>query len=484
MPTTIFISADHGLAVIYFLQTDVLPTLLEAGIEVVVLTDDALVNGIAARFGRPGLLFEGLRFAECRRYFQTVSPSQQYWLDFLRRAGGSYRVNLGAVEAYREQVRFEAKGIRRAVFPVMEGVLKAIRSSKRLRKALVRRQARFNPEIYKDLFEKYKPVMTVAATPGWRLDRYLLRESAARGVINTTVIVGWDNPSSYLVPGAPMDFATCWSAIQKEELVLGSDWDPAHVHIGGIPSYDGYFNKKWMMPRADYFKLHGLDPDRRLIAYAASFITFSPNIQNIEALAELVSGDDLAEPSQLLVRLHPNHFMDVPRFAKELERTRELVARYPHVHLVEPVPLLGRNGAEGGELGYYSGEDMDEKSSMMAHADIFTTVYSTMVVEAACHGTPVVAVTIDHEYGWDEPDKFYLPLTRIGHWPTHRRFIDSNAGQAATNRDELRDALNAYLADPNADLNTREKFLAEEITFTDGSAGRRTGDYLLSLLNS
>jgi CDP-glycerol glycerophosphotransferase (TagB/SpsB family) len=320
--------------------------------------------------------------------------------------------------------------------------------------------------------------MTVAATPGWRLDRYLLRESAARGVTNTSVIVGWDNPSSYLVPGAPMDHVTCWSEIQKQELVLGSDWDPEQVHIGGIPSYDGYFSGEWRMPRDEYFRLHGLDPDRKLIAYAASFITFSPNIQNIEALAELVSGDELTEPAQLLVRLHPNHFMDVPRFAKELERTRDLAARYPHVHLVEPVPLLGK----GGELGYYSGEDMDEKSSMMAHADVFTTVYSTMVVEAACHGTPVVAVTIDHPHGWDEPDKFYLPLTRIGHWPTHRRFIDSKAGRAATDVGELRDALNAYLADPDADLRAREAFLEEEVTYTDGSAATRTGAYLLSLL--
>ena len=321
--------------------------------------------------------------------------------------------------------------------------------------------------------------MTIAATPGWRLDRYLLRESAARGVKNTAVIVGWDNPSSYLVPGARMDHITCWSMVQKEELMVGSDWKPERVHIGGIPSYDGYFRKRWLLPKPEYFQHHGLDPDRKLIAYAASFITFSPNIQNIEALSELVSGDKLVEPCQLLIRLHPNHFQDVARFAAEREQVRKIAREQPHVHLVEPVPL---GGVTGGELGHYSGEDMDEKSSMMAHADVFTTVYSTMVVEAACHGTPVVAVTLDHEYGWDERDKFYLPLTEIGHWPTHKRFIESQAGRAATDRQELRDSLNHYLADPEADSGARNKFLEDEVTFTDGSAGKHTGDYLLSLL--
>jgi CDP-glycerol glycerophosphotransferase (TagB/SpsB family) len=471
----VFISADHGLAVVYFLQSDVVPTLLDAGVEVVLLTDDSLRDHITHRFGRPGLTVESLRFREARRYFQSEQPSVQYWLDFLRRAGGSTRINLGAVDAYREQVRYESTGLRRRIFPLMEGALAVVRRSQAARQALIRWQSRFVPNLYTDLFEKYQPDMTIAATPGWRFDRYLLRESAARGIPNTAVIVGWDNPSSYNVPGAKMDYATCWSQLQKDELVLGSDWDPSRVYIGGIPSYDGYFQKKWLMPREEYFQLHGLDPNRKLIAYAASFITFSPNIQNIEALARLVAEDRLSEPAQLLVRLHPNHFMDVDRFAAERERVRAFVREYPHVHLIEPVPL-------GGELGYYSGEDMDEKSSMMAHADVFTTVYSTMVVEAACHGTPVVAVTLDHEQGWT--DKFYLPLTEIGHWPTHERFIQARAGLAATTQDELQAALDHYLSNPQAEAPERQQFLKDEVTFLDGSAGRRTGKHLLSILES
>jgi hypothetical protein len=39
MTKRIFISADHGMAIIYFLQSDVISTLLSAGIEIVVLND-------------------------------------------------------------------------------------------------------------------------------------------------------------------------------------------------------------------------------------------------------------------------------------------------------------------------------------------------------------------------------------------------------------------------------------------------------------
>jgi hypothetical protein len=473
MSKRIFISADHGLAIVYFLQSDLVPTLLAHGVEVVLLTDDALLEQIKARFGRPGLIFEGLRLKQARSYFQQERYGTQWWVDFLRRAGASQRINLQAVDSHINQVESEAHARRRRLFPIMRGATSVLRHSRAARKALVNYQKQFTPDIYGDLFERYRPEMVIAATPGWRYDRYLLREAARRGIPNTAAIVGWDNPSSYSLPGAKMDWVTCWSEIQKEELVLGADWDPAQVNIGGIPSYDGYFRRDWLVPKDEYYRLHGLDPDRKLISFACSFVSFSPNIQDIEALARLVSGNRLAKPSQLLVRLHPNHFMDVERFIGERERIRQMARELPHVHVVEPVPL-------GGELGYYSGEDMPEKSSMMAYSDVFTTVYSTMVVEASTHNRPVVSVCINSQDGW--PGKYTLPLSQIGGWPTHARFRESGAGRVALNEVELADALNYYLENPQANQAEREAFIQRECTYTDGGAGKITANFLLSIL--
>jgi CDP-glycerol glycerophosphotransferase (TagB/SpsB family) len=145
------------------------------------------------------------------------------------------------------------------------------------------------------------------------------------------------------------------------------------------------------------------------------------------------------------------------------------------VHVVEPVPL-------GGELGYYSGEDMPEKASMLAHSDVFLTVYSTMVVEAAVHDTPIVSVCIDAPGGWNRRRKYSLPLSRIGDWPTHARFREAKAGRVVYSERELRQAIEDDLADPQSEAPARRAFVEREITFTDGSAGRRTAEYLLSLL--
>lgn len=471
----IFVVADHGLAIVYFLQTEVVSTLLEAGVEVILLTDDGLLEKISQRFGRAGLYVEGLRLAQVREYFQKYQNSQQWWLDFFRRAGASSRMNTETIDNYVNWNERKAPPRRRAMFPLVKAGIWVLRHSRIARQSLVRRQERFTPGLYAELFEKYRPDLVVASTAGWRLDRYILREARGRRVKTAAIVMGWDNPSSHALPGARIDTISCWSEAQRQELIQGSDWRPDRVHIGGIPTYDGYLRQQWLLPRSEYFRLHDLDPQRKLLGYACSFVTYSPNIQNIEALADLVAKDELDYPAQLLIRLHPNHYSSVKRWSEERVQIQKLAQSYPYIHLVEPVPL-------GGELGYYSGEDMPEKSSMMAHSDIFITVYSTMVVEASIHETPIISAVIDSATGWQ--GEYSLPLSKIGGWPTHSRFRKSGAGQVAASLAELRQAINLYLHNPARDLEAQRAFVKQECTYIDGSAGKRTGAFLASLIET
>ena len=193
------------------------PTLLEAGVEVVVLTDDQ--TWTASRTALPGraLHFEGMRLGGSRlcpelRPRHAVAagvPAPSWWLlaDQHRRNGQPY---LGGLEG-------ELLEIQAGVWmPAAFGIL-VLRISRPGPKALVRVQMQYTPKpgIYDDLFERFKPDLVIAATPGWRLDRYLLREATLRGIPTAASIVGWDNPSSYAIPGAVVDWATCWSEAQR-----------------------------------------------------------------------------------------------------------------------------------------------------------------------------------------------------------------------------------------------------------------------------
>jgi hypothetical protein len=221
----IFISADHGMAIIYFLQSDVVPTLLaarspqgDAGVEVVLLTDDDTKDKISQRFARPGLAFEGLRLKQANKFATTVQPRIQWLLAYLRRVGGSRRINTEAMDSHIWEVWAEnGWKFRLGIWIPSALMILLLRNFSWARKLLVRMQNRFTPTpgLYTDLFDKYQPDMVIASTPGWRMDRYLLRESARRGIPNMTVIVGWDNSSSYNVSGADVQWATCWSELQK-----------------------------------------------------------------------------------------------------------------------------------------------------------------------------------------------------------------------------------------------------------------------------
>ena len=471
---TVFVSADHGLALIYFLQSDVVSTLRESGHEVVVLVADPMVEKLRGHASELGVHLEGLRMDQAARYAALEAREIQWWLQFLRRVGSSRQINTAAMDSYIRQVAVEEPNRRRLLMPLAWLAIALLRRSAPARKALIRSQQRLTPRIYADLFDRYRPALVVASTPGWRLDRYLLREAANRGIQTATVIVGWDNPSSYSLPGAEVNWATCWSEIQKQELVRGSDWGTDRVNIGGIPSYDGYFQGKWVIPRGEYLETHELDPDRKLLSYACSFVTFSPNLPNVQALARLVSNNQLAAPCQLLVRLHPNHFLDVPLLVRERREIQRMAEELPNMHVVEPVPL-------GGKLGHYSGEDMPEKSSMMAHSDVFISVYSTMMVETAIHDRPIISLCLDTPGGWQTPRKYSLALSKIGDWPTHQRFREASAGQIVYSGEQLVEAVNTYLDNPDADQDRREAFVRSEVTYTDGSAGRRTGEFLAGL---
>src|SRR5688572_8099972 len=107
MSKKIFISADHGMAIIYFLQSDVVPTLLDAGVEIVILTDDETKSQISSRFARPGLTFEGLSLKEASAYASKVKPRLQWLLAYLRRVGGSWRINTEAMDSHIWEVWVE-----------------------------------------------------------------------------------------------------------------------------------------------------------------------------------------------------------------------------------------------------------------------------------------------------------------------------------------------------------------------------------------
>lgn len=473
---TVLVALDHGLAIAYMLYTDLAKILTERGVCLVLLVQDELLPKMRSDFENlPNAVFESLREAQLVNYQRRHHPRLQELFEYIRGASASPRIPLTYVDTHRRRKLTEARGRWKLALQLTQPLIFVLRYSRLARKVFMWMQNKLlTPNIYGDLFEKYKPDLALSSTCGWRIDRYFLREANRHHVPTGVFTLGWDNPSANGLPGAYVDYVNVWSKVHEWELNAGIDWPLDRIHIGGMPLYDNYFSKKWIMPRQEYFKLHDLDPNKRLLAYVATALSITPNLHLIELLAKIVSDGSLKTPSQLLIRLHPNHFRDVERYAREREAIYELAKRYPDIHVVAPRPLAGT-------VLRYSGEDFEEKASMLAHCDVMISIYSTMVLEAAIYDKPVVSACIDTPEGW--PENFWIPLSEIPDWPTAKRVNECGAARTAFTQEDMIAHLNAYLSDPALDSAGRRKFIEQELTYLKaGEATERTADYLLSIL--
>ena len=472
---TIFILLDHGLAHAYFFETILAQKLADAGLRLVFLVPGNMQDILRDKYPGENFIFESMREQEIAEYRKTHWEGLQELYEYVRRVGMSSRGPLSYVETARRRKEWEAQGRRKFILILLRPIIQLMRHSRFMRRFYCRFfQSVFSPSLYADLFEKYKPELVVSNMAGWRMDQYLLREANQLEVKTTVVIVGWDNPSSQGLTGANIDHFNVWSEIQKDELINSADIDPHRIHVGGMPLFDSYISRKWVSSREEYFHMHGLDLDKKLIAFAATGLNFSPNSHMIVALAELVGNNQLEQPSQLLIRLHPNHFKNVPRYRREAETIYELKKRLPHIHIVEPREMPG-------DLERYAGEDYPEKASMMAHCDVLVTLYSTMVVEVAIQDKPIINTCLPTEEGYGED--FWVPILEVPTFPTSTRVNATGAGRLVNTKDELQQALSAYLMDPTLDSDHRHQFLLQELTYLDGEATSHTANFLLGLVN-
>lgn len=473
---TVLIFLDHGLGVAYFFDTILAKLLTDKDVRLVFLLQEALLPKMREEHKlNDHLIFLSMREAQASHYKNHHFGGLQEIINYLRGSTATPRIPLTYVDTNRRRKNYEAKGRWKFILKLFSPVISLMRRSRIARNIFRwKQQIFFTSNIYSDYFEEYKPELVVSCTAGWRIDRYFLREAIKRKIKTATVIIGWDNPSANGLPGANVEFVNVWSEIHKRELNKGVDWPLEKIHVGGMPLYDGYVNGKWLISRDEYFRMHGLDPNRKLVTFAATALSISPNLHIVEILADIIAKGKLSEPSQLLIRLHPNHFKPTPRYEQEREAIYEIVKKNHNLHIVEPKALAGN-------LPRYSGEDYPEKTSMFKHSDVLVTIYSTMALEAAMHDTPIVSACIDTEAGWK--DYFWVPLSTVPNWPTAARMVDTKAGRTAYTAEELTDCINAYLGNHDLEKEERHNFAKQELVYLDGSSTKVTADFILSLLD-
>lgn len=317
------------------------------------------------------------------------------------------------------------------------------------------------------LFDRYQPVLAIAANPGLVFSEVpLLRTARRRGVRSMAIDPSWDNFTNKLIPVRQVDRLVVWNEIMKAQAVSLHGYDPSAVSVAGCPQFDPHFRAR--TPRAEFFARIGADPNRKLIALTTTPRSlYSHHDHVLRGLVKAMESGELPN-AQVLVRLHPRDEVDA---YKVFANTAHVIIEKPFRDTVTV--------ADGLAIDVMP-EHQKHLGDTLHYADVVVNVASTISIEACIFDTPVVNINFD-----GPGESPYVKSARRYYSFTHYLNITSRkAVRVATSPQELVRDVAAYLADPSLDAAGRSQVVVDQCQFTDGQSARRVVRLVLGELGA
>lgn len=319
------------------------------------------------------------------------------------------------------------------------------------------------------LFARHRPSLVATASPGLMFAEIpVLRTARRLGVPTMAVDLSWDNLTNKVLPPRRVDRLLLWNATMRDEAHALHGYDLDRVGVTGPPQFDSYFRDP-RTSRAEFCRRVGLDPDRRIITLA----TIPPSKYGhhpfvIDRLIEAMESGAIAEPADLLVRLHPRD---------EMRHYDPYIGR-PHVVVEKAFRRTAARSGDGMEVDFMA-EDTRHLADTLSHSDVVLNVASTLAIESSIFDTPVINIGFDGQPGSNQA------LMEWHYGSTHfQKVVRSGAVRIAQSSGEMVDLINGYLADPSQDAAGRRRIVSEQCEFTDGRSAERVAAEIVSQLIS
>jgi hypothetical protein len=258
------------------------------------------------------------------------------------------------------------------------------------------------------------------------------------------------------------DYYAVWNQRMKEQLLrYYPQRIPSRIHITGTPQFDFHARQEFRWSREMTLKRLGLTSNERYFLYAANHPIHTPTEPELveELSARCEKSPDL-KAHRLVIRPHP------------LDQT----GRWEYLAGRDARVVVSRPSGRGSIFGAV--EDQFVLVSTLLHADVCVNTASTMSLDAAALGTPVVCVAFAVRRGTEDryvkaayQQEHYLPIA------------ESGGVRLASNMDQLVAEIEAYVRDRNRDKVKRERLIADECGPVDGLAAERIAELISHAAN-
>ena len=183
-------------------------------------------------------------FAHPRVVFEDLSPHRPHGLEARL---------LAIVQAgYLTSEVTESVRIRRAE-AVAKGTIRWMRAKRALGRAIAPSMIRpatrwdvsdrwISHSAADALFDRYRPALYVASSPGLIFSELpLLRTAARRRVRSMAVDPSWDNFTNKLLPVRRVDRLVVWNDLMRDQAIELHGYQRDEIRVTGVPQFDGYF---------------------------------------------------------------------------------------------------------------------------------------------------------------------------------------------------------------------------------------------------
>lgn len=318
----------------------------------------------------------------------------------------------------------------------------------------------------KTLFDTYQPSLVLATIiVNSDTDVPILREARRRGIQTIGMVRGWDNLTTYgIVRVLPDDFFAQNEFVSEKAQELHGI-EKRHISVVGTPAFDIYRRIELDMSREKYCANLGIDPSKEIILYAAiGDFLFPQEGEMADVFERLIDSGRITDNAVVVFRAHP-------AFKSPLERMRSLRHVIPD----------RKADYRGNDLRQW---DMKDESNAhlvnsIRHASVVVTAGSTMMIEAALCGKPVITVGFDP----GSQERYWFSIARWVEMAVHIVDLLRTRGvRVAHSRDELAIKVSLYLQDPSQDTDYRQRLVERFVGPHRGDAGSEIARQMLATL--
>ncbi|MFA6416211.1 MAG: hypothetical protein WCW56_01855 [Candidatus Paceibacterota bacterium] len=445
---TIFITIFHGHLARNILRTKVLSLLArQANLEIVIIAPDFKKEYYQKEFGQSNVVIEGL---------SVFRPTR---LDSFFRSLYYYFVDTQTVKiVQQEQFFLTGRYVKYFVVRLLTLIFGNLAFLRRLVRFFDSHLVGLNKEV-ELLFERYQPTLVVASQVMADQDVMFLRSAKSRHIRSIGMVRSWDNitvnkgnvrvhPDNYLAQ----------NELMKNELVKYTEANIENIKVTGLTHFDYYADEKSRIPRTDFAKSIGADPEKRYIYFMPIGLSDEGQDERmIMFLSKILAKHDELKNYELLVSLHPN-----------TEKTF-CTDKIPGVVFINTSHCL--ISFSDGKITdrEISNQAMEIMASSIYHSDLVINYQGTSSIDAAAFDKPVINID------FDEIKKPYLnSIRRYYDFEHYQPILKSKGVRLAHNFEQLEELILLYIKDPSLDREYRARMVYEQGFYSDGKSCEQT----------